>query len=80
LLPSYNGGMMNKSEQARAVMLEHHLNCAQSGDIYLLREFGWTGTWIKSGEGFGADGTHGKTCGAVSRCLYDSDITENQRK
>jgi C_GCAxxG_C_C family probable redox protein len=68
LVPLYNGGTMNKSEQARAVMLEHHLNCAQSvvstycGELGLERNLG-----LKVAMGFGSGMARtGRTCGAVT--------------
>jgi C_GCAxxG_C_C family probable redox protein len=64
----YNGGTMNKSEQARAVMLEHHLNCAQSMVSTYCEEFGLDrnlGLKIAMGFGGGMART-GKTCGAVT--------------
>jgi C_GCAxxG_C_C family probable redox protein len=59
---------MNKSEQARAKMLEHHLNCAQSllstycGEFGLDRNLG-----LKIAMGFGGGMARtGRTCGAVT--------------
>jgi len=45
---------MNKSEQARAVMLEHHLNCAQSVVSTYCEEFGLDrNLGLKVAMGFG---------------------------
>jgi C_GCAxxG_C_C family probable redox protein len=66
--PLYNGGTMNKSEQARAVMLEHHLNCAQSVVSTYCGEFGLDrNLGLKMAMGFGGGMARtGKTCGAVT--------------
>jgi len=60
--------MMNKSEQARAVMLEHHLNCAQSVISTYCEEFGLDrNLGLKVAMGFGGGMARtGKTCGAVT--------------
>jgi C_GCAxxG_C_C family probable redox protein len=59
---------MNKSEQARAVMLEHHLNCAQSVVSTYCEEFGLDrNLGLKVAMGFGGGMARtGKTCGAVT--------------
>jgi C_GCAxxG_C_C family probable redox protein len=64
----YNGGTMNKSEQAKAVMLEHHLNCAQSLLSTYCEEFGLDrNLGLKVAMGFGGGMARtGKTCGAVT--------------
>lgn len=66
--PLYNGGTMNKSEQARAVMLEHYLNCAQSVVSTYCGEFGLDrNLGLKMAMGFGGGMARtGKTCGAVT--------------
>jgi C_GCAxxG_C_C family probable redox protein len=68
LMPLYNCGTMNKSEQARAVMLEHHLNCAQSVVSTYCEEFGLDrNLGLKVAMGFGGGMARtGKTCGAVT--------------
>jgi len=64
----YNGGTMNKSEQAKALMLEHHLNCAQSVVSVFCEDFGLErNLGIKVAMGFGGGMARGgKTCGAVT--------------
>jgi C_GCAxxG_C_C family probable redox protein len=59
---------MDKSEQAKAVMLEHHLNCAQSIVSTYCDEFGLDRNFgLKIAMGFGAGMARtGKTCGAVT--------------
>ena len=68
LTPLYNCGTMNKSEQAKAVMLEHHLNCAQSVVSTYCEEFGLDrNLGLKAAMGFGGGMARtGKTCGAVT--------------
>jgi hypothetical protein len=45
---------MNKSDQAKAVMLEHHLNCAQSVVSTYCEEFGLDrNLGLKMAMGFG---------------------------
>ncbi len=59
---------MNKSELAKAVMLEHHLNCAQSVVSTYCEEFGLDrNVGLKVAMGFGGGMARtGKTCGAVT--------------
>ncbi len=59
---------MNKSEQARTVMLEHHLNCAQSMLSTYCEDFGLDrNLGLKIAMGFGSGMARaGKTCGAVT--------------
>ena len=59
---------MNRSEKAKTMMREHHLNCSQSvlgvyaDDFGLDKNFG-----LKVAMGFGGGmGRTGKTCGAVT--------------
>jgi C_GCAxxG_C_C family probable redox protein len=64
----YNCGIMNKSEQARAVMLEHRLNCAQSIVSVYCEEFGLErNLGLKMAMGFGSGMARGgNTCGAIT--------------
>ena len=59
---------MDKSEQAKAAILDHRLNCAQSMVSTYCEEFGlerYLG--LKLAMGFGAGmARNGKTCGAVT--------------
>jgi C_GCAxxG_C_C family probable redox protein len=60
--------MKNKAEQASALMLEHHLNCAQSLVSTYCEDFGLDrnlGLKVVMGFGGGMART-GKTCGAVT--------------
>jgi C_GCAxxG_C_C family probable redox protein len=68
LLALYNFGTMNKSEQARALMLEHRLNCAQSVVSVYCEEFGLDrNLGLKMAMGFGGGmARSGNTCGAVT--------------
>jgi len=64
----YNFDTMNKSDQAKTVMLEHHLNCSQSVLSTFCEDFGLDrnlGLKIAMGFGGGMART-GKTCGAVT--------------
>jgi C_GCAxxG_C_C family probable redox protein len=60
--------MTTKSEQARAVMLEHHLNCTQSLVSTYCEDFGLDrNQGLKVAMGFGGGMARtGKTCGAVT--------------
>jgi len=59
---------MNKSEQARTVMLEHRLNCAQSIVSVYCEEFGLErNLGLKTAMGFGSGmARSGNTCGAIT--------------
>ena len=59
---------MNKSEQAKTVMLEHHLNCSQSVLSTYCEDFGLDrNLGLKIAMGFGGGMARaGKTCGAVT--------------
>ena len=59
---------MNKSEQAGKIMLDHHLNCAQSLVSTYCEEFGLNRNMgLKVAMGFGGGMARaGKTCGAVT--------------
>lgn len=59
---------MNKSEQARTLMLEHRLNCAQSLLSVFCEDFGLDRNMgLKVAMGFGGGMARaGKTCGAVT--------------
>jgi C_GCAxxG_C_C family probable redox protein len=59
---------MNKSEQARKIMLDHHLNCAQSLVSTYCEDFGLDRNMgLKIAMGFGSGMARaGKTCGAVT--------------
>src|SRR5271157_354264 len=64
----YNSGTMNKSEQAKVVMLEHRLNCAQSIVSVYCEEFGLDrNLGLKMAMGFGGGmARSGNICGAVT--------------
>ena len=60
--------MTTKSQQARALMLEHHLNCAQSLVSTYCEDFGLDRNLaLKAAMGFGGGMARtGQTCGAVT--------------
>jgi len=69
---------MNNSDQARAVMLEHHLNCAQSLVIYVLRGIrAGPKHGIKIGDGFGAEWRARGKPARGNRRLYDPGVTQH---